>query len=58
MLDTHLLDLGNVDRDKRTACIKECVDCAQMCTACASLVAAVGSPEPPLRASMAEGSAK
>ena len=35
MLETYPADLGDVDRDKLTACIEACVACAQTCTACA-----------------------
>jgi hypothetical protein len=35
MLEAYPKDLGNVDRDRLTACIEECGDCAQTCTACA-----------------------
>jgi hypothetical protein len=35
MLETYPVDLGDVDRDKLTACIEACVACAQTCTACA-----------------------
>jgi hypothetical protein len=35
MLATYPADLGQVDRDKLTRCIEECIACAQACTACA-----------------------
>ncbi|MFC0623297.1 four-helix bundle copper-binding protein [Kribbella deserti] len=35
MLSTYPKDLGEVDRDKLTACIEACLSCAQACTACA-----------------------
>ncbi|SHH65222.1 hypothetical protein SAMN05444521_1281 [Streptomyces sp. 3214.6] len=35
MLATYPTDLGQVDRDKLTRCIEECIACAQACTACA-----------------------
>jgi Domain of Unknown Function (DUF326) len=35
MLATYPKDLGGVDREKLTACIEACFECAQVCTACA-----------------------
>jgi hypothetical protein len=35
MLATYPADLGDVDREKLTRCIEECIACAQACTACA-----------------------
>lgn len=35
MLDTYPADLGEVDRERLTACIEQCIACAQACTTCA-----------------------
>ncbi|GAA2393845.1 four-helix bundle copper-binding protein [Nonomuraea africana] len=35
MLSAYPKDLGNVDRQKLTACIEQCLRCGQACTACA-----------------------
>ena len=35
MLDTYPADLGGIDKQKLTACIEACFECAQSCTACA-----------------------
>src|ERR671917_1595886 len=35
MLGTYPRSLGQIDRQKLTACIEACVECAQACTACA-----------------------
>lgn len=35
MLSAYPRDLGDVDQDRLTRCIEECLRCAQACTACA-----------------------
>jgi hypothetical protein len=43
ILEAYPKDLGNVDRDKLTACIKY-IDCSQTCTAATCAAAEAPSP--------------